>query len=98
MERTYVMFVLLSRSKPPVLQLTDFGRSIDMSLFPDGTAFKRVVTTDSFTCVEMLTGRDWTYQTDLFGAANCAHCMMFGEYMKPSEKNGVWDITKNIPR
>ncbi|KAJ4436088.1 hypothetical protein ANN_18715 [Periplaneta americana] len=46
----------------PSLQLIDMGRGIDMTLFPPNTTFKTVVTTKSFQCIEMQTGRPWTYQ------------------------------------
>ena len=44
------------------LQLIDFGRSIDMTMFVPGTTFKVKVETDSFQCIEMKTDRPWTYQ------------------------------------
>lgn len=80
------------------LQLIDFGRSIDMTLFPENTTFNRVVTTDGFTTIEMKLGKPWTYQIDLYGVANCGHCLLFGDYMKVAERDGIWNITKAIPR
>lgn len=80
------------------LELIDFGRSIDMTLFPAGTSFTRVVTTDGLTCVEMQTGRRWTYQLDLYGVAGCVHCLLFGDYMKVVKKGSCWEISKLIPR
>lgn len=49
-------------NQEPCIQLIDFGRSIDMTLMPSGTTFNHVVMTDTFTCIEMRTGRPWTYQ------------------------------------
>ena len=45
-----------------LLKLIDFGRSIDMRMFPTGTTFSAKVNTDGFQCIEMKTNRPWTYQ------------------------------------
>ncbi|XP_034251361.1 uncharacterized protein LOC117651430 [Thrips palmi] len=96
---------ILIRSIPgsgpgPCIQFIDFGRSIDMSLMPDGATFDTVVMTDTFTCIEMRTGKPWTYQTDLFGLANTTHCLLFGDYMKvqESKSSGRWAIQSRLPR
>jgi hypothetical protein len=44
------------------LKLIDFGRSIDMSLYPEGTKFRGDSHVDSFRCIEMQTGKPWTFQ------------------------------------
>ncbi|XP_062857826.1 mitotic checkpoint serine/threonine-protein kinase BUB1 isoform X2 [Trichomycterus rosablanca] len=72
------------------LVLIDFGQSIDMSLFPHGTAFTARCMTSGFQCTEMLSGRPWTYQTDYFGVAGTVHCMLFGSYMQVRNEGGVW--------
>nr|CAD7396045.1 unnamed protein product [Timema poppensis] len=83
----------------PFLELIDFGRSIDMDLFLPGTQFTRVVTTEGFQCIEMQTKRPWTYQTDLYGLAGTAHCLLFGDYMKVRRRPcGKWNIETTIPR
>lgn len=69
-----------------------------MTLFPEDTTFTRVVTTEGFTTIEMKSGKPWTYQIDLYGAANCGHCLLFGDYMKVNQRNGIWSISKIIPR
>lgn len=95
---------ILLRAIPAVsvqcIQLIDFGRSIDMSLMPEGMTFDQIVMTDTFTCIEMRTGRPWTYQTDLFNLANTAHCLLFGDYMKVLETKhtGRWAIQSKLPR
>ena len=48
--------------KTGMLKLIDFGRSIDMKMFPANTTFTAKVTTSGFQCIEMLTNRPWTYQ------------------------------------
>lgn len=47
------------------LALIDLGQSIDMTLFPEGTAFTAKCMTSGFQCVEMLSGRPWTYQVSV---------------------------------
>ncbi|NXE96538.1 BUB1 kinase, partial [Menura novaehollandiae] len=72
------------------LTLIDLGQSIDMKLFPEGTAFTARCETSGFQCVEMLTHRPWNYQTDYFGIAATVHCLLFGTYMRLKDDNGVW--------
>ncbi|XP_051730870.1 LOW QUALITY PROTEIN: mitotic checkpoint serine/threonine-protein kinase BUB1 [Ctenopharyngodon idella] len=72
------------------LALIDLGQSIDMTLFPEGTAFTAKCMTSGFQCVEMLSGRPWSYQTDYFGIAGTVYCMLFGTYMQVKEEGGVW--------
>ncbi|XP_055042619.2 mitotic checkpoint serine/threonine-protein kinase BUB1 isoform X1 [Misgurnus anguillicaudatus] len=72
------------------LTLIDLGQSIDMTLFPEGTAFTAKCMTSGFQCVEMLSGRPWNYQTDYFGIAGTVHCMIFGTYMQVKNEGGVW--------
>ncbi|NXU45736.1 BUB1 kinase, partial [Drymodes brunneopygia] len=72
------------------LTLIDLGQSIDMKLFPEGTAFTARCETSGFQCVEMLTNKPWNYQTDYFGIAATVYCLLFGTYMRLKEENGVW--------
>jgi len=44
------------------LKLIDFGRSIDMTLFPAGTTFNTNCYTEDFQCIEMKESRPWTTQ------------------------------------
>ncbi|NXM77873.1 BUB1 kinase, partial [Serilophus lunatus] len=72
------------------LTLIDLGQSIDMELFPEGTAFTARCETSGFQCIEMLTQKPWNYQTDYFGVAATVYCMIFGTYMRVKNENGVW--------
>lgn len=72
------------------LVLIDLGQSIDMRLFPAGTAFTARCRTSGFQCAEMLSGKPWSYQTDYFGIAATVHCMLFGTYMQVMKEDGVW--------
>ncbi|KAF6723158.1 Mitotic checkpoint serine/threonine-protein kinase BUB1 [Oryzias melastigma] len=70
--------------------LIDLGQSIDMELFPEGTAFTAKCLTSGFQCTEMQSGKPWSYQTDYYGIAGTVHCMLFGNYMQVTNENGVW--------
>ncbi|CAB1440473.1 unnamed protein product [Pleuronectes platessa] len=72
------------------LVLIDLGQSIDMELFPEGTAFTAKCLTSGFQCTEMLSGKPWTYQTDFFGIAGTVFCLLFGTYMQVVKEDGVW--------
>ncbi|XP_077258872.1 uncharacterized protein LOC143895515 [Temnothorax americanus] len=82
----------------PTIQLIDFGCSIDMKLLPENTTFTQVIKTEDFTCIEMQTGRPWTYQTDLYCLAATSHCLLFGNYMRVSNIGGRWFIVSKLPR
>lgn len=51
-----------SESTDHGLVLVDLGQSIDMELFPAGTAFTAKCLTSGFQCTEMLSGKPWNYQ------------------------------------
>ncbi|XP_019740469.1 mitotic checkpoint serine/threonine-protein kinase BUB1 [Hippocampus comes] len=72
------------------LVLIDLGQSIDMDLFPPGAAFTARCLTSGFQCTEMLSGKPWNYQTDLFGAAGTVHVLLFGTYMQVVQEDGEW--------
>ncbi|KAG1654450.1 Mitotic checkpoint serine/threonine-protein kinase BUB1 [Nymphon striatum] len=80
------------------LKLIDFGRSIDMSLFPSGTTFTKVITTEGFTSTEMKENKPWTYQTDLHGFLATVHVLLFNSYMDVNNKSGQWNINKKLKR
>nr|XP_020664033.1 mitotic checkpoint serine/threonine-protein kinase BUB1 [Pogona vitticeps] len=82
------------------LALIDFGQSIDMSLFPEGTVFTGECKTSGFQCIEMMTQKPWNYQTDYFGIAATVYCMLFGTYMKVRNEQGIWKpdtVFRRIP-
>ncbi|XP_054837495.1 mitotic checkpoint serine/threonine-protein kinase BUB1 [Eublepharis macularius] len=82
------------------LTVIDFGQSIDMNLFPEGTVFTGKCETSGFQCIEMLTHKPWNYQTDYFGIAGTVYCMLLGTYMKVKNEQGVWKpegVFRRIP-
>ncbi|XP_077367336.1 mitotic checkpoint serine/threonine-protein kinase BUB1 isoform X2 [Festucalex cinctus] len=80
------------------LVLIDMGQSIDMDLFPLGTAFTARCLTSSFQCTEMLSGKPWSYQTDLFGVAGTLHVLLFGSYMQVVQEDGEWKTRASFRR
>uniref|UniRef100_A0AAV1UH84 BUB protein kinase n=1 Tax=Peronospora matthiolae TaxID=2874970 RepID=A0AAV1UH84_9STRA len=85
------------------LYLIDYGRSIDLSLYSEGTVFTGNCHVKGFQCVEMLTQRPWTHQIDTFAFCATVHCMLFGDYMevKPlrdSKSTTTWGIVRPFKR
>ena len=66
------------------LKVIDFGRTIDMKLFPHDQQFIADWATDDRDCFEVRENRPWTYQTDYFGLAGIIYCMLFGKYIQAS--------------
>ena len=65
------------------VRLIDFGRAIDLTLFPAGReqTFVADWKVDERDCVEMREARPWSYQTDYFGLASVCYCLLFGKYI-----------------
>uniref|UniRef100_A0A182PJM0 BUB1 N-terminal domain-containing protein n=1 Tax=Anopheles epiroticus TaxID=199890 RepID=A0A182PJM0_9DIPT len=93
-----LMGPIAMNTKVPCIQLIDFGVSIDMKLFPEDAKFKKVITTEGFTCIEMMENRHWTYQPDLYGVAATSHVMLFGKYMQVQKNVVNWSIKTAMPR
>jgi len=62
--------------------LIDFGRGIDLHLFPSDVQFIADWKPDEQDCAEIRDARPWTYQIDYFGLAGIIHSMLFGRYME----------------
>ncbi|KAJ6494818.1 hypothetical protein C8R47DRAFT_1117332 [Mycena vitilis] len=83
------------------LKLIDFGRMIDMRLFPSGQQFIADWDTDARDCFELREQRPWTYQTDYFGLAGIVYCLLFGKYIQAnsiSTKDGRHKIDTPLKR
>ncbi|WWD19886.1 hypothetical protein CI109_104355 [Kwoniella shandongensis] len=82
------------------VKLIDFGRAIDLSLYPAGEKQQFVVDwkTDERDCKEMRENRSWSYQTDYFGLAGVAYCMLFGKYMGTESVDGKEKIDMPLKR
>ncbi|CAI7855346.1 unnamed protein product, partial [Closterium sp. NIES-53] len=64
------------------LTLVDYGCSIDMLQFPEGSSFVSDGGTENFRCPEMVEGRPWTAQADLYAVCATAYCLLHGQYME----------------
>ncbi|CAG8811461.1 29373_t:CDS:1, partial [Racocetra persica] len=64
------------------IKLIDFGRAIDVTLFPPDMKFIADWRCDDQNCIEMREGRPWKWQADYYGLAGVIHCMLHNEYMQ----------------
>jgi len=69
------------------LKLIDYGRAINTRVFPPSQEFIAEWETDEFDCLEMRTGKPWTFQPDYHGILGIAHCLLFGSFM--TEKDSL---------
>lgn len=81
-----------------VLQLIDFGQTIDMNHFKDHVFWAKVKT-ENFICTEMMENKPWTYHCDLFCLASTIYTMVAGKYMIVNRDNitGKYQ-TQKLPR
>ncbi|XP_050382639.1 mitotic checkpoint serine/threonine-protein kinase BUB1 [Argentina anserina] len=91
----------LERSGPWLDQglcLVDWGRGIDLRLFPENIKFKGDCRTSGFRCVEMQQNKPWTFQVDTYGLCVVVHMMLHSSYMeidkKPSSDGGYVYLPK----
>lgn len=70
-----------------VLQLIDFGQSIDLEQFLPNQMFFSKVDTQNFICTEMMDDKPWTYQFDLFCLASTIYTLLTGKYMDVSRQS-----------
>ncbi|XP_011100352.1 mitotic checkpoint serine/threonine-protein kinase BUB1 [Sesamum indicum] len=64
------------------LCLVDWGRGIDLSLFPRNTKFMGDCRTSGFRCIEMQENKPWTFQVDMYGLCVIVHMMLHNSYME----------------
>ncbi|PON34834.1 Serine/threonine protein kinase [Parasponia andersonii] len=68
------------------LCLVDWGRGIDLRLFPDDIEFKGDCRTSGFRCIEMQQNKSWKFQVDTYGLCVIVHMMLHNCYMEIQEK------------
>ncbi|KAL8100897.1 mitotic checkpoint serine/threonine-protein kinase BUB1 [Apium graveolens] len=68
------------------LCLVDWGRGIDLSLFPEKTKFMGDCRTSGFRCIEMQENKPWTFQVDTYGLCVIVHMMLHNSYMETEKK------------
>lgn len=64
------------------LMLLDFGKGIDMDLYPPGATFTSDWDTDEEDCQEMQQHIPWSYQADYHGITTILHLLLFGQKIK----------------
>lgn len=85
------------------LTLIDFGRAIDLTAYANPTqSFVADWETDKRDCLEMRNGEPFTFETDWFGIAAVAHCLLFGRYIEIIQQDvdggAKWKISANMKR
>lgn len=76
-----VLFRLSYGKNELVIKLIDYGQSIDLNFFPPNQTFSSILNTKNFICTEMLEGRPWKHQVDLFCLASSMYPLVCGKYM-----------------
>ncbi|EGW35454.1 uncharacterized protein SPAPADRAFT_133075 [Spathaspora passalidarum NRRL Y-27907] len=65
------------------ITLIDFGRGVDLKLFPKDAMFSCVnLKVDQQDCPAMHKGEPWSYEVDYYGLASIIHTLLFGNYIK----------------
>jgi len=85
-------------SKALSLQLIDFGRSIDLKLFPSDISFTKVVKTDGIKNIEMREGKPWREHIDFYGVCASVYCLLFGTYMDVVKVGDFWQVRGSYKR
>ena len=81
------------------IALIDFGRGIDLKLFPEKVQFICEWETDEQDCPEMRDARPWSYQVDYWGLAGIIHSMLWGKYITTrQEVVGVGNRKRHVLR
>lgn len=80
------------------IKLIDFGRSIDMSLFPSNIKFTSNWKTDNQDCPEMRNNEPWTYQADYYGIAGIIHTMLYGFFIETQLSDGRYKLSTPMKR
>lgn len=81
------------------LILIDYGRSIDLSLFPLNTRFKtKFDKTDSQDCPEFVKNSVWCYEPDYYGVANIVHTLLFNKVIKIRENSEGIQLLESFKR
>lgn len=72
------------------ITLIDFGRGVDMKVFPTNVQFVADWPPDKESdCVEICEMRPWSYQIDYHGCAGIIHSLLFGKYLEIVGEKGA---------
>ncbi|ODV80629.1 uncharacterized protein CANTADRAFT_25089 [Suhomyces tanzawaensis NRRL Y-17324] len=97
LSETYSAETISTWSKKSIT-LIDFGRAIDLTLFPPNTHFVSNWKTDEQDCPQMNENKSWCYEADYYGLASIIHSMLFGNYIKIKKEKGSVKLENNLKR
>ncbi|CAI5759346.1 unnamed protein product [Candida verbasci] len=81
------------------IKLIDFGRAIDLTIFPKNSRFKSNLSkVDEQDCPQMNNGYSWSYEADYYGLASIIHTLLFGDYIKIINQGGVIKLKNSFKR
>ncbi|ESO01285.1 hypothetical protein HELRODRAFT_82024 [Helobdella robusta] len=81
-----------------MLKLIDFGQGIDMGMYPPGTQFTAKSGRKDLQCIEMKTGKPWSYEHDLYMLAGTLYTVVMGSYMNVARVAGQWKMSIKFKR
>lgn len=83
----------------PQVVLIDFGRAIDLTLYPEGVEFMSNFKPDEQDCPQMNNNQSWTFEADYYGIAAILHTLLFGDYIKIQKlENGKYKLKNTLKR
>ncbi|ORY05882.1 hypothetical protein K493DRAFT_333378 [Basidiobolus meristosporus CBS 931.73] len=71
------------------LKLIDFGKAVDLTLFPEGCRFRSRNKGGAYDCPQVREKRCWTYHIDYYGLANIIHTMLHGKYLRVTQTSTI---------
>ncbi|KAG9288280.1 hypothetical protein G9A89_021311 [Geosiphon pyriformis] len=77
------------------IKIIDFGRGIDLTLFPEEIKFVCDWETTGKDCYEMRVGKPWKWETDYYGLAGIIYCMLHHQYLETSPIEEMASNTQN---
>lgn len=84
-----------------VVHLIDYGRSIDLSWYPEDIEFLNDAPSQAkgYECLEMRNHHPYKYQIDLFGLTASIHTLLFGEEISlHHNKDGTYQLRSSFKR
>lgn len=78
--------------------LIDYGRAVDLSLYPEGAQFILHIVSNGLECLAMQRQQSWGYDADYFGVAAVIYCLLYSEFMKVSDSEGEVKLVTPLKR
>ncbi|CAN3372539.1 hypothetical protein DIURU_004965 [Diutina rugosa] len=78
--------------------LIDYGRALDLSLYPEGAQFLSHIVSNGSECLAMQRQQSWGYDADYFGVAAVIYCVLYSEFMKVSDFDGEVKLASPLKR